>query len=68
MNVHADHDAAFAAATHRRSPNVAVIVLSILLVLALIALGAILWIHFSPLIFHTASPTMQQPFVQHHHW
>ena len=68
MNVHTNHDTAFAAATRRRSSNVTVIVLSILLALALIALGAMLWIHFSPLLFHTASPTMQQPFVEHHHW
>ncbi len=68
MDAHTKHNAAFAAATRQRSSNTTVIVLSILLVLALIVLGVMLWVHFSPLLLHTASPTIQQPFVQHHHW
>jgi flagellar basal body-associated protein FliL len=60
--------AAYAAATQPRSGNTLVIVLSILLVIALIALGAMIWIHFSPLLFHTGTGPGQQPIKQHPHW
>ncbi|HEY4388778.1 MAG TPA: hypothetical protein VGN34_30370 [Ktedonobacteraceae bacterium] len=68
MNAHTEHDAtydaAFAAATRKRSSRTLIIILSILLAITTIALVAILWIHFSPQMVPATSP---QP-VHHQHW